>query len=724
MNDFEEDLKENMQECIELTPKNSEEEIKLLDDLIPSRKVSKSLSNYLLVDKDKAKFKMYVKESQQMEKFNFYTMYKSFINQKNKDEKNKIRKQIFKEFIDENAPNKITIDHKKRNKVIKKFKNGEENPYKFIFMEVYASLAGTYKTYYRQYKHQSLEESEQQLEIEKQQKIKFPQNFDELIESKGAMQLFSTFVQENFGQNYIECYEALLEYNESKEETKDAKLILPYLKLSSSKNILKNYQIREEIILKEKLKKDWDKKLYRFLYNVLNAEFYSRFINSHTWKNYIKINDLDKEQQQNPDFEDVYTVQNIDKSVDSFSETIEILIVKNKSTSEQFKAIKIVSTKKNIEEKRIKALNQINHENIIQLIDLFYEDLSKTNKGCLTMVTTYYNESLDKYLINTAEPFSRLELFDMMIQMLSGLQQFHKLNRHFEIGELTEKRIYFTGLYSNLNIDPGFFLEDFDYMNYFEPPEKQSSFKSDIFAMGMIFFRLLTLLSPKIIAEIVNRKTTDNKILHMIRVTQPDYYYNIRQFLQESKNKYEDELINLILSMIDSRPEQRKDVDSLIEKIGQMRSNLNKFISRRSRKKKGSKFEKLEKAEIKIMEDDELRQYFKAYMRTEYAVEPILFYEDVRVFQHFLSDQDRYYKAVEICESYLRSTSDLEINVSGKLKKILAQELKLSKETGNVNTDIFDEMVKHICDTLLIDTFPRFHVSKIYEELQETIKEK
>ena len=134
--DFEEELRQHHIEESTIKLEMNEEEIKLLEEKIPSRKVSKSLSSYLMVDKDKEKFKNYVKEKCQLEEFNFYTIYKKFINQKNKEEKKNLREQIFKEFIDEKGGNSLTLDSKKRNKIIKKYESNEENPFKSIFTEV------------------------------------------------------------------------------------------------------------------------------------------------------------------------------------------------------------------------------------------------------------------------------------------------------------------------------------------------------------------------------------------------------------------------------------------------------------------------------------------------------------------------------------------------------------------------------------------------------------
>jgi hypothetical protein len=71
----------------------------------------------------------------------------------------------------------------------------------------------------------------------------------------------------------------------------------------------------------------------------------------------------------------------------------------------------------------------------------------------------------------------------------------------------------------------------------------------------------------------------------------------------------------------------------------------------------------------------------------------------------------------------LRNTSDLEINVSGKLKKELADELNECKVSGFCENDIFDQISKHICDTILVDSVPRFKKSPIFQEMNEILKE-
>jgi serine/threonine protein kinase len=279
----------------------------------------------------------------------------------------------------------------------------------------------------------------------------------------------------------------------------------------------------------------------------------------------------------------------------------------------------------------------VNHENIVQLVELFYEEVDSF-KSCLTLITTDINESLDVYLENAKDPFSKLvnfkesnfqELIDLMMQLLSGLQKFHNLKHHFEIGELSEKTIYFSTLYSNLYIDPGFYFDDIDCPGYFEPPEKKASQKSDIFAMGMIFFRLLTMISSEeasliISSQIQKKPTFLSKIKETLNV-QPTYYQNIKQALMgpeqvsfllliSSKETYGSDIVEFILGMVDSNPENRKSVDELMETLKNIRTELNKMVIR-SRKKVVNKYNQVEKAQMSLILDDKNRKYFKAFLR-------------------------------------------------------------------------------------------------------------
>jgi hypothetical protein len=81
-----------------------------------------------------------------------------------------------------------------------------------------------------------------------------------------------------------------------------------------------------------------------------------------------------------------------------------------------------------------------------------------------------------------------------MRQVIYALEQYHNKNKYFEIGELKEENFYFSSNNAVIQIDPGIFTEDKYLATYLTPPEKKTSKKSDIFVVGMIFFRMVSLM--------------------------------------------------------------------------------------------------------------------------------------------------------------------------------------------------------------------------------------
>lgn len=152
--------------------------------------------------------------------------------------------------------------------------------------------------------------------------------------------------------------------------------------------------------------------------------------------------------------------------------------------------------------------SRIQHDNILQLVEIFKEDCDSYDKETLSIVTTHYKESLANFIENLKTPLTDLELVDFMRQILSALQCFHKQKRYFEIGQLKESNIYLSSLMNTLYLDPGFYynsedLEDFEYL---KSPENVSSPKSDIYSAGFIFFRMASGHSSIETQEIFNKR--------------------------------------------------------------------------------------------------------------------------------------------------------------------------------------------------------------------------
>jgi hypothetical protein len=80
-----------------------------------------------------------------------------------------------------------------------------------------------------------------------------------------------------------------------------------------------------------------------------------------------------------------------------------------------------------------------------------------------------------------------------MIKITSTVHHIHKKNKSFELNELREDNIYITD--NNVFIDQGYYNDCYDdqKIHYWISPEGSKSSENDIFSLGMIFFRLITL---------------------------------------------------------------------------------------------------------------------------------------------------------------------------------------------------------------------------------------
>jgi hypothetical protein len=107
-----------------------------------------------------------------------------------------------------------------------------------------------------------------------------------------------------------------------------------------------------------------------------------------------------------------------------------------------------------------------------------------------------------------------------MNQIFSALSQRHSHSKYFEFGELREENIYLSKLYTRLYLDPGIYFENQSYPNYFNPPENKISDKSDVYSAGMVFFRLMTLLSVEEIQHLFVQNEINSKRRSFVKTVQ------------------------------------------------------------------------------------------------------------------------------------------------------------------------------------------------------------
>eukprot|EP01080_Neovahlkampfia_damariscottae_P003468 gene3468-6117_t len=660
----------------------------------------------------KNKFEKYCIEFDGYDEFLFYELYHQFLKEESIYEKNLIANLLFDKFINEKGKNSISFNFRDLKKIKLLFQQNPSKSLNFAYQKVYCILNNL---------NNEFKMIKEKKEIKKNT---FPTCFDELILDKDSFNIFSTFVYECFGSNYIECWELLKEYKI--EKSKEIKLkLLNYCKLNSNKNLIHDPNIRDKILLKDKTIKGWNDILYSFIYHILSFEYYSRFINSKSWKNYSESH-LRKNKNH---FKEIYEIQKIEKKFQITQN--EIYTVKNLITMESFKGKKeIFENKEFLQKKTRKYLNFIPHENVLRLIELFPEERKSSN--ILYTITNLTYESFNDFVDKLEQHLDESTLIQFIKQIFSGLNHLHQQqSKIFKVGELTERNIFISSLFESIYLDPGFYYEDESiFPSYFNLPEGNENISkmSDIYSIGLILFRLVTLKSKEEIQEIYNqseivsknneRRKSIGNILNL--VPKNEFVQHLKVELSKINSKYLNPKISiLIIQMIDSNPKSRPDIESILYQI----QKLKRFKSLGS-KKVSNRFINMSEIQKYIISNSEYRQYFKAFLRQELSIEALLFFEDVEIFSQLKTSQDRFLKAEEICLSYLEETSELEINVGGRLKRNLAKQIKNAKQSGEIRIDIFDEMAQSVSSMILVDTFSRFQESQIAMELRNYIKTK
>eukprot|EP01080_Neovahlkampfia_damariscottae_P003208 gene3208-5524_t len=664
-----------------------------LDSFLKHKKEEKKLSVF---EKkyQKELFKEYTKNHYSIDEFDFYELYHQMNEEHLQDRKSNLQKTLLDDFIDPNGKRAIYFSEKQRKRLIKL------SPEKAIFL-AYQQVFETLELVIIQFR----EANELKLvEGETVKKSKFPKNFNELTQTIEEFKIFSNFVSDNFGDDFIQCWLLLTDY--SKKPTKE--LLNELMNLSTS--LIKNSEIREKIKKKDKPQMDWYDVFYAYIHGILSNEFYPRFVHSRIWKNYIETTF----KKLNLKFEDLYEISKIEKEISILSENAQYLIVNNFSTNESFKAKRVVSNSDLLKSQAKKLMDQIKHDNILQLIDLFNEDLDHHNQSCLTIITTMVSENLAQNIKNLEVKFKEHTIVEYMVQLLSAIESRHTQSKYFEFGELREDNIYLSTLYNNLYLDPGIYFENQIYPSYFNPPENKISEKSDIYSLGFIFFRLITLMSPQEIENLFHDDFKSHRSKSFIKKKKKkfEYYFNAQNEITKLNSIYHSDILNLIVEMINPQASERPSIKDILQKLESLQTDSNGSL-----KKRTSRFDSMDEQQISVLKNDKKRRFLKEFMRKELSIETILFFEDVQIFNDLNTEQERFFRAEEIFLSYFSNSSFLELNVSEKLKKLLNKNWRECKQTGKMDIYLFDEIGKHLSNIILNDTFRRFKDSEMFEEM-------
>ena len=174
--------------------------------------------------------------------------------------------------------------------------------------------------------------------------------------------------------------------------------------------------------------------------------------------------------------------------------------------------------------------------------------------------------------------------------------------------------------------------------------------------------------------------------------------------------------------MIQPDSKNRPSVSDLLNSVGIIKEK--KKNSKLTKQIKKTRFDGLSNNQKQLIQNDVYRQYFKEFLRTELAVESILFFEDIQLFNNLRTYQERIMKANEIIQAYLTDGSELEVNVSGRLRKLLEIQMEEAEETGEIGVEVWDDIAINIIENVLLNSYQRFESSNISKELLKKIKSK
>jgi hypothetical protein len=325
-------------ETLILSSKNLLSLVESIDEIQKSPRIEIEELEIFSKEKELEVFKRFVREKLMMEQFDFYQLFHKYTKEEDSKVKTKLATELYEKYINPKSESSFTFSNHVLKKITKYYNSENPRGFQIVYREIFEQLSTLFQSY-----------TKVEYEIKQQKKnsmASIPMNFQELIDSVEAFKLFSNFVSENFGANYIQCFHELLEFKKNKKEELIPNIIDSYCKKDSQKICLFNPKTRSNIIdVKGKIQLDWFDTLYYHIYDILSYEYFTRFINSNIWRNYIKLN---FKKEKDLKFDDLYKINQIEKQTSSLSEKVEILKVSNKLTSELFRAKRIISSKSHI----------------------------------------------------------------------------------------------------------------------------------------------------------------------------------------------------------------------------------------------------------------------------------------------------------------------------------------------------------------------------------------
>jgi hypothetical protein len=306
-------------------------------------------------------FSTFLKENHDFRYVEYYNAWKLYITELNEEKQKQLTNEIYFRFLDSKSEEKLRLSTKIMKKAQKTYTSSKSKAFYFILKNVQEVLEESYDEFL------NLKEiNETQL---------FPTtSFDELIKSTREMNLFQFYVNENNGGNLIKCFKAILKNKKMMHVNKKKELremiIKKYVEFVPIQSILFNSDIRDQILkLHQKEKDEWVNVLYEHLYQILLTEYYSRFLNSSIWSQYVQIysNRIVKNEKCSEFYEHVELCQ---KFINDDYYLIEINLLKHKLTSQHFISKRMTMKKSSNNDHFYVRNSSLNDRDLAQNINL------------------------------------------------------------------------------------------------------------------------------------------------------------------------------------------------------------------------------------------------------------------------------------------------------------------------------------------------------------------
>ena len=120
-----------------------------------------------------------------------------------------------------------------------------------------------------------------------------------------------------------------------------------------------------------------------------------------------------------------------------------------------------------------------------------------------------------------------------------------------------------------------------------------------------------------------------------------------------------------------------------------------------------------------VLNDERSLKYFKIYASREYSVENIILFEEIQIYKT-LDENKRKIRSKQMMEIFFQKDSIHEINTSNRFIKVLERRIK----EEDFSIDLFDIVLYDVIQNNLMDTFSRFQISELHEEMKRKTQKK